>query len=222
MRRTERASSGYLEVMSDLATPLTVEFGPLRIAYDDRVLTPRVWTRLQAEWASRLLADLPPGPVLELCSGAGHIGLLAVHQQNRTLVAVDANPAACAWIRRNADAHGIPVEIREGDLDAVLDTGELFPLIIADPPWVPHDEIGRFPEDPTSAIDGGADGLALARRCLHLIARHLEPGGAALLQLGTEEQAEALSDEIARVGLGIVDQVAHLDRGVVLRLRAIS
>lgn len=203
--------------MSEIAQSLTVEFGPLTIGYDERVLAPREWTRLQAEWGAQLLDDLSPGPVLELCSGAGHIGLLAVHRSGRTLVAVDANPAACAWIRANAEAHGIPVEVREGDLDAVLDTDERFPLVIADPPWVPHDRIGQFPEDPPSAIDGGPDGLDLVRRCVRLIAEHLRCGGYALLQLGDEKQLQAVQEAITAAGLREVDRLV-LDRGVVVQL----
>src|SRR3954470_22156804 len=80
-------------------------FGDLPIEYDDRVLEPRAWTALQAEWAADLLEEAPPGPVLELCSGAGHIGLLAVSRQRRRLVCVDdsaaatprATPSAISW-----------------------------------------------------------------------------------------------------------------------------
>jgi release factor glutamine methyltransferase len=210
--------AGYCTAVSEIAQSLTVEFGPLTIGYDDRVLAPRSWTQLQAQWAGRLLPDLPDGPVLELCSGAGQIGLLAVHATGRSLVAVDANPAACDWIRANAAAHDIDVEVREGDLDAVLDADERYPLVIADPPWVPHEQIGRFPEDPPSAIDGGPDGLDLVRRCLRVIADHLGPSGRALLQLGDGDQVLALSEEIAATGLRVVDQEGEPGRGVVVLL----
>ncbi|MBI2244007.1 MAG: methyltransferase, partial [Nocardioides sp.] len=58
--------------------PETMGFGPLRITFDGRVLRPRPWTAAQSEWAAEILADAPAGPVLELCAGAGQIGLLAV------------------------------------------------------------------------------------------------------------------------------------------------
>ena len=70
----------------------------------------------------------------------------------------------------------------------MLDPGERFPLIIADPPWVPRHETARFPEDPILAIDGGDDGLQVVRACLDAIVTHLAPGGSALLQLGTAGQ----------------------------------
>lgn len=200
------------------ADSCTTDFGPLTIEYQPGVLVPRTWTRLQSGWASRLLPGLPEGPVLELCCGAGHIGLLAVHGHERTLVAVDANPAACELTRRNAAANGIAVEVRQGDLGEVVASGERFPLIIADPPWVPRSEVGRFPEDPVLAIDGGDDGLDLARACIRVIGAHLAPGGCALLQVGSDEQVDALADSLAAADLRALDRLAYERRGVVVRL----
>ncbi|NLE98960.1 MAG: methyltransferase, partial [Propionibacterium sp.] len=71
-----------------------VDFDPLQIEYDERVLAPRPWTRMQSEWAAEIALRAPDGPVLELCSGAGHIGLEAARLSGRALVCVDQNPAA--------------------------------------------------------------------------------------------------------------------------------
>lgn len=196
----------------------TIEYGPLAIRYDATVLRPRPWTEIQARWGSELLADLPAGPVLELCAGAGHIGLLAVHGHDRHLVAVDASPEACAWARTNASRNGIEVEVRESDLRDALRDDERFALVIADPPWVPRATVGRFPEDPLTAIDGGDDGLAIARVCIEVIGRHLAPGGVALLQVGSPEQLDGLAEELADAGLVEVERVVLLGRGVVVRL----
>lgn len=202
------------------APPLsTMTFGPLRIDYDETVLRPRGWTRSQALWASDLLVRLPRGPVLELCTGAGHIGLLAVHGHDRTLVAVDASPEACAWARSNAAVNGIDVDVREGEMTTVLRDGERFGLILADPPWVPHDDIDRFPEDPTTAIDGGDDGLGVARTCVELIGVHLAEGGAALLQLGSTGQLDGLGPELDEAGLVAGARFVVPDRGLVACLR---
>ena len=180
----------------------SIELGGLAIAYDDRVLAPRAWTAAQSQWAESLLEDAPPGPVLELCTGAGHIGLLAVLHNDRRLVAVDANPVACDYARRNAAAAGLSdrVEVREARLEEALEPDELFPAIVADPPWVPSDRTADFPEDPLLAIDGGADGLTVARLCLQVARAHLLPSGAMLLQLGSVAQATALQDFLDGAG----------------------
>ena len=84
-----------------------MEFGTLAITFDDRVLRPRKWTAAQSEWAAELMATAPAGPVLELCAGVGHIGLLSVAAADRRLVCVDANPVACDHARANAAAAGM-------------------------------------------------------------------------------------------------------------------
>src|SRR4051794_32540122 len=53
-------------------------FGPIMVDYDARVLTPRDWTLGQSEWAAELARGFDvAGRMLELCAGAGHIGLAA-------------------------------------------------------------------------------------------------------------------------------------------------
>ncbi len=206
--------------MSDSSTVETMDFAGLEIAFDARVLRPRLWTTAQSRWAADLLPTLPAGDVLELCSGAGHIGLLAVVGSTRRLVCVDVDPAAASYTLRNAAAAGLAdrVAVRRSAIDEALDPGERFPLVIADPPWVPRAQTGRFPEDPLLAIDGGTDGMQVVEECLRAVAAHLAPGGVALLQLGTREQAAAVC-----AGLGERDLVAgelreHGEQGVLLRL----
>jgi methylase of polypeptide subunit release factors len=196
-------------------------FGSLQIGFDARVLRPRTWTTAQSDWAAELLPRLPVGPVLELCSGAGQIGLLAVHHSTRRLVCVDADETACHFARANADAAGMAdrVEIRHARLEEALGPQEVFPVIIADPPWVPHLDTGLFPEDPLIAIDGGDDGLDVARSCLRIIHDHLAPGGSAILQLGNAGQVAALGREQPQSweGLQLVEAREHA-RGVLVRI----
>jgi release factor glutamine methyltransferase len=198
------------------------DFGGLTIAYDERVLSPRRWTTMQSYWAADLLRDAPPGRVLELCAGAGQIGLLTVAFEPRDLVMVDADPHACELARRNAQANRVvaSVEVRHGDLQDVIRADEGFVGIIADPPWVPTSEIGRFPDDPVVAIDGGADGLELAWPCLEVMARHLMPEGWGILQVGTEDQAVRVAErcEATDLGLEVRDARVYPDRGVLLRM----
>ncbi|NYD42672.1 RsmD family RNA methyltransferase [Nocardioides panaciterrulae] len=197
-------------------------FGDLIIDFDDRVLEPRPWTVAQSRWAAELLRNAPDAPVLELCAGAGQIGLLAISHEPRPLVSVDLNPIACDYTRANAERAGLAdlVEVREGAMDAVLAPEERFSLVIADPPWVPSAETGRFPADPLLAIDGGSDGLALARQCWLIADRHLQPGGAALLQIGTAAQARQLARELRGSSRLRVRETRSFARGVLVALTA--
>lgn len=197
-------------------------FGPLVIEYDDRVLTPRPWTAEQGRWAAELLAGLPDGPVLELCCGAGQIGLRAIADSDRRLVCVDASPAAVELARRNAVHARLQhrVDVREARIDEDLWLDERFVLVIADPPWVPTEEVQRYPEDPVSAIDGGPDGLDVARVCLDAARRHVRPGGIVILQLGTADQALRLGEEADALGLEVEETMVVEGSGVLLRLDA--
>ena len=214
--------NGVASALVESATPPAeiVDFGDLRIAFDGRVLRPRSWTENQSLWAAELLPTLPPGTVLELCSGAGQIGLLAVAGSGRRLVCVDMNPVAAEYIAANAVAAGLRnrVEIRLGRIDDALVPRERFPLIIADPPWVPRSDTPRFPKDPLMAIDGGDDGMAVVRQCLAAIGVHLGSGGVALLQLGPGDQVEAVADMLADTKLVPGETRDFGERGVLLRI----
>ena len=196
------------------------EFGELEIEFDTRVLRPRHWTTAQSRWAHALLASAPAGPVLELCSGAGHIGLLAVHGTDRRLVCVDASPVAAAYTRSNAERAGLGerVEVRLGLIGEVLADDERFAVVIADPPWVPAAETVRFPEDPLLAIDGGPDGMVVVDECLRALVGHLAPGGAAVLQLGTAFQADVVAERLRGTDLVVGELREYGEHGVLVRL----
>lgn len=227
--------AGYLtgvdtraETPPPAATPAgsrAVPFGPLSIEVDDTVLQPRPWTYLQSSWGAELLTALPAGDVLELCSGAGQIGLGAVHGTGRRLVMVDASGSACALARRNAGQLEEVVDVREGWFDAALGDAERFVLVVADPPWVPTQRVSDHPEDPVLAIDGGLDGLEVARRCVKVAAHHLAEDGRVLLQLGSRDQVDVLERTVVAAGL-VVEEVREggedASRGVVALLAPVA
>lgn len=200
-----------------------IEFGSLSIQFDERVLRPRRWTTAQSAWASALLRTAPPGPVLELCAGVGHIGLLAMVGQSRPLVLVDSSQIACDHAAANLGRADLscPVSIRCGRMEDLIAEHERFALVIADPPWVPRDEMADHPDVPVHTIDGGSEGLELIRTCVQIIGRHLAPGGSAVLQVGTLDQLEAVSTYVADhadLGLRLADHRAYEGRGVLVLL----
>jgi release factor glutamine methyltransferase len=200
-----------------------IEFGSLSIQFDNRVLRPRRWTTAQSAWASALLRTAPEGPVLELCAGVGHIGLLAMVGQSRPLVLVDSSPIACDHATVNVERAGLscPVDIRCGRMEDLIADEEGFALIIADPPWVRSDDTADHADDPVHAIDGGSDGLELVRTCIEIIGGHLAEAGSAILQLGGVDQVAAVSDHLvdhAELGLRLSEHRTYEDRGVLLEL----
>ena len=182
-------------------------FGPVTIRFDSRVLRPRPWTLLQSTWAAELAADLPGAPLVELCAGAGHIGLAAAVLADRDLVQVERDPVAAQFARDNARDAGRAdrVDVREAPLQSALRADERFAVMIADPPYLPTAEIAAWPEDPPAAIDGGADGLTITRACLRVAAEHLSAGGHLLLQTAGPAQSESVAALVAGLPLRQVE-----------------
>jgi release factor glutamine methyltransferase len=175
------------------------------------VLVPRPETELLVEAA---LSRLPSaGSALDLCTGSGAIGIsLALERPGARVVATDVSPDALAVARENAAALGAAVELREGDLFAPLAAGQRFDLIASNPPYVPSGELPGLSREvrrePTLALDGGPDGLALLRRIVAEAPRWLAPGGALLLEMH-ESHAERLPALCRAAGFATAE--AHRD-----------
>jgi methylase of polypeptide subunit release factors len=176
-----------------VTAPMT--FGRTVLESGAGTIVPRPWTVAQSAWAEERAAAVPAGPILELCAGCGGIGLDAAARTGRAVVLVDASAEACRWARHNAAENGLAerVEVRNAPVDGALAGGERFPLILADPPYVPTAEVDRHPEDPVDAIDGGPEGMAVHRTVLAVIGAHLAPGGLALVQTRGAAQADAVA-----------------------------
>jgi methylase of polypeptide subunit release factors len=196
-------------------------FGQLDVLYDERVLVPRPWTLMQSEWTAELAHTAPPGPILELCAGVGHIGLTAAALADRDLVQVELDPVAGNYAHRNAERAGRSgrVTIRVGPMAAALREDEQYPLIIADPPYLPSGDVRAWPNDPVIAIDGGADGLDQIRSCIDVGEQHLASNGSLLLQVAGAIQAEQvaalLADRTGRALRIVEKRVADRMRAVV-------
>lgn len=200
-----------------------VTFGGLRVPTSPGVLRPRPWTVGQSLWADELAPCCPPGPILELFAGSGHIGLEAARRTGRSAVLVDQSTEACSLATETARINRLEASVVNAgvapDLCAPMRPG----LVLADPPYVPACEVGRFPSDPVDAIHGGPDGLSLVRPVLRAVQPILRPNVPLLLQLRGLEQAAAVGRWLdAQVALEMrIDEVRcfGVDRALVL-LRA--
>jgi len=172
-----------------------------RLWVDPGVYVPRPQTE---ELARRAAALLPTGGcALDLCTGSGAVAAhLAWARPGASVVGVDVDAAAARCARRN----GVAVVV--ADLDASL-AGGRFDVVTAVAPYVPTGQLRFLPADvqrhePRRALDGGADGLGVARRVVRAAARLLRPGGWLLLELGGE-QDRALRPTLAASGFDEAD-----------------
>jgi release factor glutamine methyltransferase len=180
-----------------------VEFCGLRICVDPGVFVPRQRTAFMVERAVALAG--PDAAVLDLCCGAGAIGVaIAARLPRVELFAADIDPAAVVSARRNMPPHG---RVFEGDLFDPLPAGlrGRIDIIVANTPYVPSEAIGLMPpearlHEARIALDGGPDGLDVQRRVAAEAPHWLAPGGRLFVET-SEEQAELTAEIFAANGL---------------------
>ena len=115
----------------------------------------------------------PAARALDLGSGAGVQALLAEDHCD-SVVATDRNPRAVALTQLGAVLNGAQIDCRHGDLLEPV-TGELFDLVVSNPPFV----IG--PSQTYTYRDAGLGGDEVSRRLVRDIPPLLAPGGHAVL-----------------------------------------
>ncbi len=98
-------------------------------------------------------------------------------------------------------------------------------MILADPPYLRSTDVARWPEDPVTAIDGGADGLELIVACLVAAGTHLTDDGVVLLQVaGPAQDVQVTELAAARPELGLRRVAARVvdDARAVVLLRRVT
>jgi release factor glutamine methyltransferase len=127
-------------------------------------------------------------------------------------IGTDISPAALAVAGANAERLGVADRAGWLTADALESVPGSFHILISNPPYVCTGDIAHLdPEvrsfDPTIALDGGCDGLALYRRLARGIAR-VVPDGWAILEVGFDQAdavAAIVSDGVAGAGAGVAD-----------------
>src|SRR4051794_11397301 len=180
------------------------EFGGLHIAVGPGVFVPRRRTELLVEEAMALAR--PGAVVVDLCCGSGALGVaVATAVAEVELHAADVDPAAVACAAANvATVRG---RAYAGDLFAALPAGlrGRIDLLLANVPYVPTEAIALMPpearlHEARVALDGGADGLDVARRVIAAAPAWLAPGGSLLFET-SEDQAAPAVETVTAAGL---------------------
>jgi len=172
------------------------------------VLVPRPETELLVQTALELPLSAT-ARVLDVGAGSGCIAVsLAAERPQWRVCATDRSSAALSVARRNIERHGVDVELILGDLASAA--APPWDLVVANLPYVPSADLGRLPEevrrDPSSALDGGDDGLDLVRALVADLPRLLRVCGGAVLEIG-ENQADAVATAAAGTGLAMARRV---------------
>jgi release factor glutamine methyltransferase len=148
--------------------------------------------------------------VVDLGSGSGALALAISTENPRTrVIAVEKDPAAIEWLKKNVSQINEQVRIVESDVVDALE-GVTCDVVIANPPYVPDSQ--ELPRDvadhePAVALFGGPTGLDIPGRFIDTAARLLKSGGFFALE-HTEDQGPALKDLLAE---NFTDILCHLD-----------
>ncbi|WIM89776.1 peptide chain release factor N(5)-glutamine methyltransferase [Candidatus Mycobacterium wuenschmannii] len=159
----------------------TAAFGPLTLTVGPGVFVPRPETESMLEWAGA--QRLPePTVIVDLCTGSGALALgLARRWPTARVIGVDDSDTALGYARANAA--GTTVQLLHHDVTAPGLLSELdgrVDLLVSNPPYVP-DGADLEPEvldhDPSHAVFGGPDGMAVIGPIIEVAERLLRPGG---------------------------------------------
>jgi release factor glutamine methyltransferase len=148
-----------------------------------------------------LWADLGTG------SGCLAMGLAQAFPQSQGL-AVDVSAEALDQAQRNLKRSGLEGRVRllQGDwFQAVKPLWGLLSLVLANPPYIPSEEVHRLHPvvrnyEPLLALDGGEDGLTAIRSLAEQATRAMAPGGWLLLE-HHHDQSEQVLALLAQHGL---------------------
>jgi release factor glutamine methyltransferase len=174
--------------------------------------------------AAALRAVVAPARVLDLGTGSGCLLLAVLRERPGAFgIGVDRSTNALVVARRNARRLGMGDRVAFVAGDWMNAIGGRFDLILANPPYIPTDEIGTLmPEvawhEPRTALDGGTDGLEAYRRIIPALPAHLTSTGVAVLEIGIG-QGDPVSTLARAAGLGAEahPDLAGIARALVLR-----
>ena len=192
------------------------EFYGLSFRVGPGALIPRPETETLVEAGLGAARDHPRARrrlvVADVGTGPGTVALaVARHLPQAAVLATDSSDEALRWAGRNRARLGLTdrVKLLQGDL--LEPVGEPVDVVLANLPYIPSGELALLPEEireaePALAVDGGEDGLALIRRLVGQLPRHLAPGpSAALLEVGAGQAGfvEDLLEEALGPGLAL-------------------
>ena len=203
------------------------EFMGLEFNITPDVLIPRPETEIMVQMAIEILGPIKqPITVADIGTGSGAIAVSMLHYlDNVTADATDISKPAIAVARSNAEKFGVGnrLNLFEGNLTEPL-VGRTYDAILSNPPYIPskvidtlQDEVREY--EPSTALDGGADGLDFYRRLIEDSPKLLLKGGFLAVEIGFD-QAEAVTNLARRHfrEVEVVKDLSQNDRVVVAKL----
>jgi release factor glutamine methyltransferase len=200
------------------------DFFGLSFLLNEATLVPRPETELLVVRTLALLEGRHHKSILDLGTGTGCIAISVLTESpSTTAIAVDASSDALDVAKANAVRHKVAkrFDARQGSWFDPLQVGELFDVIVSNPPYIASNTIETLAtevkdHDPRLALDGGADGLDAFRAILAEAPMWLKPDGWLVVEIGADQgpQVKAMFLKAGLEDVVIEKDLAGLDRVV--------
>lgn len=187
------------------------EFCGLDFAVGPGVLIPRTETQQVVDEVVSHVQRLSRSPwIADIGTGSGCMAVaLARALPTATVFAIDLSETALGFARENAARHQVDTRIVfcQGDalepLRAKGLTGKLA-AVTSNPPYIATSELADLPPEvrdfePSTALDGGPDGLSLHRQLIQEAWDYLTPGGSLTMELG-QGQGHEITRTVDAIG----------------------
>lgn len=205
-----------------------IEFFNHEFGIDKNVLIPRPETELMVE---RIIQNLQKHKrkreILEIGTGSGAIIIsLAKVISNARFYASDVSPEAIKVAKSNAKKAKLTEKIgfRSGDLFSPW-IGRKFNIIVANLPYIPHEEIDSLPLDiikyePVIALDGGKQGLQTYESFFMALPNFLVKGATVYCEIGNKQgnkTKKLVKKYLLSAKVEIVDDYSRINRIAIIK-----
>lgn len=201
-------------------------FFGLDFLVDQRVLIPRPETELLVEQAIRWLEEHPGRRnAADIGTGSGAIAIsLASHFSDLKITAVDISPAALEVAQKNACLHQVDKQIHFIQSDLLENVDGKYDIVLANLPYIPAQSLENLESlryEPRSALDGGADGMALITKLIDTLPAKLAPEGCAIFEIQYNQHIAVkglASRRFPQGKISVLEDLASLPRIVKIQI----
>ena len=199
-------------------------FWSLDVKVTKDVLVPRPETELVVEEALKFARNIHGQiSILDLCTGSGCIAMAIAHELAFAKITVtDRSARALAVARENLFFASDRTSFFEGDLFDALPKRNIFDIITANPPYIPHSDKHSLAPDitmhePEMALYAEKDGLALIEKIIKTVPQFLMKSGALIIEFGIHQSA-SICEFAKQAGFEIiiVKDLSGIDRVAVM------
>ena len=189
------------------------------------VLIPRDETEILVRKAIEIIKENDYQDILDIGTGSGCIACTIAQKTNATVLGVDISTDALRVALDNVTQLGINNRaiFRKSDLFEKIREGEVFDIIISNPPYIPRDTklSDEVLHEPSIALFANENGLEFYRKIIEKAPSYLIDKGYLMFELGIDE-AEPVKEMMKKNfnNIEIIKDLAGIERVILGQKKA--